>query len=63
MLRIYRAPNGHTYQYEEGTQPWDHVPVDEPEPEPEPKPKRAPAKKRTTQNKARAPRNKAASKE
>lgn len=55
MLRIYRAPNGRTYQYEEGEQPWDHVLVEEPKPEPapEPKPKRATAKRRTTANKKR----------
>ena len=57
MLRIYRAPNGRTYQYEEGEQPEDHVLVDEPAPEPEPKPKPA-RKARTTANKARATKNK-----
>ena len=28
MLRIYAAPNGRTYQYEEGEQPEGYVPVD-----------------------------------
>lgn len=56
MLRIYRAPNGHTYQYEEGEQPADHVLVDEPEPVPEPK--KAPAKRRTAANKKRTTTNK-----
>ena len=46
MLRIYRAPNGRTYQYEEGEQPEDHVLVEPPKPEPK-------AKARTTRNKAR----------
>lgn len=61
MLRIYRAPNGSTYQYEEGEQPEDHVLVDEQpagaEPEPEAKPKPA-RKARTTANKARTTKNK-----
>ena len=46
MLRIYRAPNGRTYQYEEGEQPDGLVPVDE-EPEAAPK-RRASANKRRT---------------
>ena len=54
MLRIYRAPNGHTYQYEEGEQPEDHVLVEPPAPEP----KKAPVKKRTTANKKRTTDNK-----
>ena len=49
MLRIYRAPNGSTYQYEEGEQPEDHVLADEPKAAP----KRTPAKQRTAANKAR----------
>ena len=53
MLRIYRAPNGSTYQYEEGEQPEDHVPVDEPKAAP-----KTPTKRRTTANKARKPENK-----
>lgn len=28
MLRIYRAPNGRTYQYEEGEQPAGYEPAD-----------------------------------
>ena len=58
MLRIYRAPNGHTYQYEEGEQPDGFVLADEPkaaEPEPKPKPAR---KARTAANKARTTKNK-----
>ncbi len=50
MLRIYRAPNGRTYQYEEGTQPAGYEPADE-------KPKPAP-KRRTAANKARKADNK-----
>lgn len=50
-LRIYRSPEGHTFQYEEGTQPPDYVPVDA-------KPKAAPRKRRTTANKAVKPDNK-----
>ena len=53
MLRTYRAPNGRTYQYEEGEQPGDHVPVDGPRSEPKPK-----AKSRTTRNKARTAKTK-----
>lgn len=48
MLRIYLAPNGHKYQYEEGEQPADHV-LWEPEGA---KPKPAPRKRRTAANKA-----------
>ena len=51
MLRIYRAPNGRTYQYEEGTQPADHAPVEDE------KPKAAP-KRRTAQNKRRTAKDK-----
>lgn len=51
MLRIYRAPNGRTYQYEEGEQPDDYVLVSAD------KPKAAP-KRRTTANKARKADNK-----
>ena len=54
MLRIYRAPNGSTYQYEEGEQPEDHVLVDEPKAAP----KKTPTKRRTTANKARKTANK-----
>ena len=49
-LRIYRSPEGFTFQFEEGTQPPSYVPVDE-------KPKAAP-KRRTTANKKRTPENK-----
>lgn len=49
MLRIYRAPNGSTYQYEEGEQPEDYVLADEPKAAP----KKTPIKQRTTANKAR----------
>lgn len=48
MLRVYKAPSGHLYQYEEGNQPTGYVLA---EPTPEPKP--TPAKARTPRNKAR----------
>lgn len=54
MLRIYRAPNGHTYQYEEGEQPDGFVLADEPKAAP----KKTPTKRRTTANKARKTENK-----
>lgn len=44
-LRIYRSPDGYTFQYEEGTQPDGYVLVSTD------KPKAAP-KRRTTANKA-----------
>ena len=47
-LRIYRAPDGFTYQYEEGEQPKGYVLV---------KPKAAP-KRRTAPNKAAKAANK-----
>lgn len=47
MLRIYKAQNGHLYQYEEGNQPAGYV-LAEPTPE-----KPTPAKARTPRNKAR----------
>ena len=50
-LRIYRSPEGYTFQYEEGTQPDGYVLVEEP------KPKAAP-KRRTATNKAAKPANK-----
>ena len=50
-LRIYRSPEGYTFQFEEGTQPDGYVLVVEP------KPKAAP-KRRTTSNKAAKPENK-----
>ncbi len=52
MLRIYRSPEGFTFQYEEGEQPQGFEPVDAP------KPKAAPRKRRTTANKAVKPENK-----
>ena len=59
MLRIYRAPNGAIYQYEEGRQPDGYELADEQpagaEPEPETKPAR---KARTAANKARTTKNK-----
>lgn len=48
MLRIYRAPGGLTYQFEQGKQPAGYVLVED-------KPK---AKQRTTANKARKTENK-----
>ena len=42
MLRIYKAPDGRTYQYEEGEQPQGFEPLDVPKP-----------KRRTTANKRR----------
>ncbi len=54
MLRIYKAPNGYKFQYEEGQQPADHV-LAEPEGA---KPKAAPRKRRTAANKARTADNK-----
>lgn len=50
-LKIYRSPEGYTFQFEEGTQPTGYVLVT-----PE-KPKAAP-KRRTTANKAAKPENK-----
>ena len=50
-LRIYRSPEGFTFQYEEGQQPPNYVPADE-------KPKATPRKRRTTPNKAQKPDNK-----
>ena len=49
-LRIYRSPEGFTFQFEEGQQPVGYDLVDE-------KPKAAP-KRRTTRNKAVKPDNK-----
>ena len=51
MLAIYRAPNGRTYQYEEGTQPEGYEPLDG-------APRKAPAKARAPRNKARTTRKK-----
>ena len=50
-LRIYRSPEGFTFQFEEGTQPEGYEPLT-----PD-KPKAAP-KRRTTANKAQKPANK-----
>ena len=50
-LRIYCSPEGWTFQYEEGEQPANYVPVDE-------KPKAAPRKRRTAANKAQKPSDK-----
>ena len=50
-LRIYRSPDGYTFQFEEGTQPAGYVlAVTD-------RPKAAP-KRRTTANKAAQPKNK-----
>lgn len=58
MLRIYSAPDGRTYQYEEGLQPDGFALVDVPKPEPKATPKAAP-KRRATANKRRTIANKA----
>ena len=58
MLRIYRAPDGRTYQYEEGTQP-DGFVLDEPTEQPKAEPKKAAPKRRATSNKRRTAQNKA----
>ena len=50
-LRIYRSPDGFTFQYEEGTQPADYVLVTAA------KPKAAP-KRRTAANKSAKAQNK-----
>ncbi|MBQ9004898.1 MAG: hypothetical protein IJ092_00845 [Atopobiaceae bacterium] len=47
MLRIYRAPDGRTYQYEEGEQPDGYEPTDAPK-----------SKRRTAQNKRRTAQDK-----
>lgn len=49
-LRIYRSPDGYTFQFEEGTQPAGYEPADE-------KPK-ATCKRRTPANKAAKPADK-----
>ena len=46
MLLIYKAPDGRTYQYEEGEQPEGYVPVDV-----QPKAAKAPNKSRRAANK------------
>lgn len=50
-LRIYRSPEGFTFQYEEGTQPAGYEPVDEQKP-------KATRKRRTPANKAAKPADK-----
>lgn len=50
MLRIYRAPDGRTYQYEEGAQPDGYTEV---MPEPKEKPKPATKARKAPANKAR----------
>ena len=47
MLKIYRAPDGSTWQYEEGTQPESYVAVETKDAQPK-------AKARAPRNKARA---------
>lgn len=49
MLRIYRAPDGSTWQYEEGEQPNGYEPLEAREPQP---------KRRTAANKRRDAQNK-----
>lgn len=56
-LRIYAAPNGSTFQYQEGEQPEGYV-LAESQPKGEDEPKPAP-KRRATANKRRAAANKA----
>ena len=54
MLRIYKLPNGRTYQYEEGEQPADAVLVERAAEQPETPEKRASkaaARKRTAKPK------------
>jgi len=47
MLKIYRAPDGTTWQYDEGTQPESYVAVEQKAEQPK-------AKARAPRNKARA---------
>ena len=56
-LRIYAAPNGSTFQYEEGEQPDGFTLADVQSVETA-KPKATPRKRRTTTNKAAKPDNK-----
>lgn len=51
-LRIYRSPEGYTFQYEEGTQPAGYEPADETPKKP------AQRKRRTPANKAAKPADK-----
>ena len=41
MLRVYKMPNGRTYQFEEGTQPADAILVERSNEQPETPEKRA----------------------
>ena len=50
-LRIYRSPEGFTFQYEEGTQPASYVPVTNGKPKAAPKRRAAANKAKTAQNK------------
>ncbi len=50
-LRIYRSPDGYTFQYEEGTQPAGYVLVTAGKPKSAPKRRTAANKARQTQNK------------
>lgn len=55
MLRIYKLPNGRTYQYEEGDQPADAILVERAAEQPETPEKRASkaaSRRRTTKKKA-----------
>ena len=51
MLLIYKAPDGRTYQYEEGTQPEGYVLCDVQAKGYEPKARKAATKRRTPANK------------
>lgn len=53
MLRIYKAPDGSTWQYAEGEQPDGYEPVDAGEAKPQPKRRTAANKRRTAQDKAK----------
>jgi len=50
-LRIYRAPSGLCFQYEEGTQPNGYVLATPEKPKAAPKRRQAPNKARQTDNK------------
>lgn len=50
-LRIYRAPSGLCFQYEEGTQPAGYVLVTADKPKAAPKRRQTPNKARQTDNK------------
>lgn len=53
MLKIYRAPDGTTWQYDEGTQPEKYVLVEPKAEQPELKAEQPKAKARVPRNKAR----------